>query len=56
MDKAKNQKDTGTGLGLSIVKHIATLYRGNAKVINNQKGGNTFIIKLKEKPPIEEES
>lgn len=52
MDKAKNQNETGTGLGLSIVKHIATLYKGDARVMNNDKGGNTFIIRLKEKPPV----
>lgn len=52
MDKAKNQKDTGTGLGLSIVKHIATLYNGDARVISNDKGGNTFIINMREKRPI----
>lgn len=52
MDKSKNQNNTGTGLGLSIVKHIANLYNGDAKVISNDKGGNTFIIQLKEKPPI----
>lgn len=55
MEKSKNQNQTGTGLGLSIVKHIATLYRGSARVESNNKGGNTFIVKLKEKPPIEEE-
>lgn len=52
MDKSKNQNETGTGLGLSIVKHIATLYRGNARVVNNDKGGNTFIVTIKEKPPV----
>ncbi|PLX71192.1 MAG: hypothetical protein C0602_02085 [Denitrovibrio sp.] len=52
MDKAKNQNDTGTGLGLSIVKHIATLYNGEARVVSNDKGGNTFIIKLREKFPL----
>jgi len=55
MEKSKNQKETGTGLGLSIVKHIASLYKGIAKVESNDKGGNTFIITLKEKPPVEED-
>jgi len=50
-DKSKNQDQTGTGLGLSIVKHIATLYNGDAKVIENDNDGNTFIVRLKEKPP-----
>lgn len=52
MDKSKNQNETGTGLGLSIVKHIATLYKGDSKVVNNDKGGNTFMIRVKEKPPV----
>jgi two-component system phosphate regulon sensor histidine kinase PhoR len=56
MEKSKNQNETGTGLGLSIVKHIATLYKGDAKVVKNDKGGNTFVIRLKEKTPVEEES
>ncbi|PLX69598.1 MAG: hypothetical protein C0603_01330 [Denitrovibrio sp.] len=50
-DKSKNQNETGTGLGLSIVKHIATLYKGDAKVTGNDKGGNTFMVTIKEKPP-----
>lgn len=56
LDKAKNQNDSGTGLGLSIVKHIATLYCGDAKVISNDRGGNTFMIRLTEKLPVTEES
>jgi len=48
-DKSKNQNETGTGLGLSIVKHIATLYSGEAKVMKNDKGGNTFTVSLRER-------
>jgi two-component system phosphate regulon sensor histidine kinase PhoR len=49
MEKSKNQNTTGTGLGLSIVKHIATLYNGSVEIKNNEKGGNTFIVVMKEK-------
>jgi two-component system phosphate regulon sensor histidine kinase PhoR len=52
MEKSKNQNTTGTGLGLSIVKHIATLYNGSAKVTGNKRNGNTFIVRLREKPQI----
>ncbi|MGD9808434.1 MAG: ATP-binding protein [Deferribacterales bacterium] len=55
LEKSKNQNQTGTGLGLSIVKHIATLYKGSARVESNERGGNTFVVKMKEKPPVEEE-
>jgi len=52
MEKSKNQNTTGTGLGLSIVKHIATLYKGDASIIKNDKGGNTFIVRMREKLPV----
>ncbi len=42
-DKSKNQNETGTGLGgLSIVKHIATLYNGDARVVQNKKRRQYF--------------
>jgi two-component system phosphate regulon sensor histidine kinase PhoR len=44
---SKNMQTKGTGLGLSIVKHIAKIYSGNAFVIDNRQGGNTFIVELK---------
>ena len=44
---SKNMQTKGTGLGLSIVKHIAKIYNGNAFVIDNRQGGNTFIVELK---------
>lgn len=43
---SKNMQTKGTGLGLSIVKHISKIYGGNAFVVENRKGGNTFIVEL----------
>jgi two-component system phosphate regulon sensor histidine kinase PhoR len=46
---SRNRDNSGSGLGLSIVKHIAKLYGGLAKVVANEKGGNTFITRLTER-------
>lgn len=43
---SKNMQTKGTGLGLSIVKHISKIYDGNAFVVENRQGGNTFIVEL----------
>jgi two-component system, OmpR family, phosphate regulon sensor histidine kinase PhoR len=48
VSKSRNRRNGGTGLGLSIVKHIATLYKGSVSVGENEKGGNTFTVILKE--------
>ncbi len=48
ISKSRNRRNGGTGLGLSIVKHVASLYRGNVSVGENEKGGNTFTVTLKE--------
>ena len=37
---------SGSGLGLAIVKHVARLYNGQAKVEENARGGNTFVVRL----------
>ncbi|MDR0622572.1 MAG: hypothetical protein LBJ61_11975 [Deltaproteobacteria bacterium] len=49
LSASRNRDDSGSGLGLSIVKHIAKLYGGLAKVVANDKSGNTFIVRLTEK-------
>jgi two-component system phosphate regulon sensor histidine kinase PhoR len=46
MSKSRNRESGGSGLGLSIVKHITKLYNGEAKVLPNADGGNTFSVKL----------
>lgn len=46
VDKSRSRKLGGTGLGLSIVKHIAQLYRGQARVESIPGEGTTFIIVL----------
>jgi two-component system phosphate regulon sensor histidine kinase PhoR len=51
MSKSRNRELGGSGLGLSIVKHIARLYQGEAKVLPNDAGGNTFEVKLIQKIP-----
>ena len=48
ISKSRNRRNGGTGLGLSIVKHIATLYKGNVAVAENDRGGNTFSVTLRE--------
>ncbi|MDR2366843.1 MAG: hypothetical protein LBF58_01835 [Deltaproteobacteria bacterium] len=49
LSTSRNRDNSGSGLGLSIVKHIARLYGGLAKVVENDKSGNTFIVRLTEK-------
>jgi two-component system phosphate regulon sensor histidine kinase PhoR len=49
LSASRNRDNSGSGLGLSIVKHIAKLYGGQAKVIENDKPGNTFIVRLTQK-------
>jgi two-component system phosphate regulon sensor histidine kinase PhoR len=46
LSASRNRNNSGSGLGLSIVKHIAKLYGGLAKVIENDKSGNTFVVRL----------
>ena len=46
---SKSRQKSGFGLGLSIVKHIAHLYNGEASVFENEQGGNTFRVLLREK-------
>jgi two-component system phosphate regulon sensor histidine kinase PhoR len=46
LSKSRNRNSAGFGLGLSIVKHIAKLYKGDARVLPNNFGGNTFEIRL----------
>ncbi|MDR2350214.1 MAG: hypothetical protein LBF41_06270 [Deltaproteobacteria bacterium] len=48
MSESRNREQAGSGLGLSIVKHIAKIYRGEAKVVENARKGNTFVVKLME--------
>jgi signal transduction histidine kinase len=36
----------GMGLGLSIVLSTVTLYQGEISVINNERGGATFLVKF----------
>lgn len=48
VSKSRNRVQSGSGLGLSIVKHTARLYAGRAFVVENQRGGNTFIVQLTE--------
>lgn len=48
ISRSRNRRKGGTGLGLSIVKHIATLYKGNVAVTENDRGGNTFTVTLRE--------
>ncbi|NOY22136.1 MAG: GHKL domain-containing protein [Acidobacteria bacterium] len=48
VSRSRNRERSGTGLGLSIVKHIASLYRGSVSVEENDQGGNTFTVVLKE--------
>jgi two-component system phosphate regulon sensor histidine kinase PhoR len=50
VSKSRNRGASGSGLGLSIVKHIARLYQGQAQVEPNANGGNTFVVRLVEKP------
>jgi two-component system phosphate regulon sensor histidine kinase PhoR len=49
LSASRNRDNSGSGLGLSIVKHIAKLYGGIAKIIDNNKSGNTFLVRLTEK-------
>jgi two-component system phosphate regulon sensor histidine kinase PhoR len=49
MSKSRNRESGGSGLGLSIVKHIARIYKGEARVLLNEDGGNTFSVKLLQK-------
>jgi two-component system phosphate regulon sensor histidine kinase PhoR len=49
LSASRNRDNSGSGLGLSIVKHIAKLYGGQAKVVENDKFGNTFEVRLTEK-------
>ena len=49
MSKSRNRESGGSGLGLSIVKHIARLYKGGARVLGNDEGGNTFEVTLMQK-------
>jgi two-component system phosphate regulon sensor histidine kinase PhoR len=49
MSKSRNREYAGSGLGLSIVKHIAILYKGDVRLILNENGGNTFIVRLVQK-------
>jgi two-component system phosphate regulon sensor histidine kinase PhoR len=48
MSESRNREQAGSGLGLSIVKHIAKLYGGEARVVENERKGNTFIVRLLE--------
>ncbi|MCK5879151.1 MAG: sensor histidine kinase, partial [Holophagae bacterium] len=48
ISRSRNRQKGGTGLGLSIVKHIATLYKGAVSVAENDRGGNTFTVTLRE--------
>jgi two-component system phosphate regulon sensor histidine kinase PhoR len=50
LSPSRNREHSGSGLGLSIVKHIARLYGGQAFVDLNEHGGNTFTVRLTEKP------
>ncbi|MDR2302657.1 MAG: PAS domain-containing protein [Deltaproteobacteria bacterium] len=49
LSASRNRDNSGSGLGLSIVKHIAKLYGGQAKVVENDKPGNTFVVRLTQK-------
>jgi two-component system phosphate regulon sensor histidine kinase PhoR len=49
LSMSRNRKQSGSGLGLSIVKHIAMIYNGQASVLDNHRGGNTFRVKLIER-------
>jgi two-component system phosphate regulon sensor histidine kinase PhoR len=49
LSKSRNREKSGSGLGLSIVKHIAMIYDGEATVKDNDRGGNTFQVILKER-------
>ncbi|MDR1041419.1 MAG: PAS domain-containing protein [Deltaproteobacteria bacterium] len=49
LSKSRNREKSGSGLGLSIVKHIAMIYDGEAVVLDNARGGNTFRVSLKER-------
>jgi two-component system phosphate regulon sensor histidine kinase PhoR len=48
MSESRNREQAGSGLGLSIVKHIAKLYGGEARVVENERKGNTFVVRLLE--------
>jgi len=46
VDKSRSKKVGGTGLGLSIVKHVVQIHNGNITVMNRDKCGTEFIIKI----------
>jgi two-component system phosphate regulon sensor histidine kinase PhoR len=46
LSRSRTRERSGSGLGLSIVKHVAKIYGGQALVTENERGGNTFTVKL----------
>jgi two-component system phosphate regulon sensor histidine kinase PhoR len=46
ISRSRNRSVSGSGLGLAIVKHIARLYQGQVQVTGNERGGNTFWVRL----------
>ncbi|MDR1109680.1 MAG: hypothetical protein LBP92_03030 [Deltaproteobacteria bacterium] len=49
LSASRSRENSGSGLGLSIVKHIARLYGGQARIVDNDRGGNTFVVSLTER-------
>lgn len=45
-DAGRSRNKGGTGLGLSIVKHIAKLYKGEARVVSEPGKGSKFIVTM----------
>ncbi|MBL8144148.1 MAG: PAS domain-containing protein, partial [Acidobacteria bacterium] len=46
VDKARSRETGGTGLGLSIVKHLVDLHGGSVHVVNDDRGGAQFTVRL----------
>jgi two-component system phosphate regulon sensor histidine kinase PhoR len=43
---SRSRDRSGGGLGLAIVKHVAKLYGGQVRLEENDRGGNTFVVRL----------
>jgi two-component system phosphate regulon sensor histidine kinase PhoR len=46
ISSSRCRDSSGSGLGLAIVKHVARIYGGQARVEDNDRGGNTFVVRL----------